>query len=239
MLAPPDERPHTHDPIVLIGQRRAWIAVACAAGMLFTGSPAALGAKRAPPPKAGERASSASATRPGGSGTRRGARRSRSAATSTWPRRRRPSSRSTWRRSPPIWSTGRRRRPTPSPTPTRRPPRWSRSRPTSPPSRWSWPTARRSSTAGPSWPTWAGRAARSTTSSLAGQLLSLPSDLTDAARRTEIVKGVSQQDNDAYDRLIETQDQLARDEVALTAARDRAKRSGPPTPRRPCRPWPC
>lgn len=62
--------------------------------------------------------------------------------------------------------------------------------------------------------------------SLAGQLLSLPSDLTDAARRTEIVKGVSQQDNDAYDRLIETQDQLARDEVALTAARDRAaKRS--------------
>jgi murein DD-endopeptidase MepM/ murein hydrolase activator NlpD len=59
---------------------------------------------------------------------------------------------------------------------------------------------------------------------LAGQLLSLPSDLTDAARRTEIVKGVSQQDNDAYDRLIETQDQLARDEVALTAARDRAKR---------------
>ncbi|MGH9011373.1 MAG: hypothetical protein ACRDYF_16235, partial [Acidimicrobiia bacterium] len=59
---------------------------------------------------------------------------------------------------------------------------------------------------------------------LAGQLLSLPSDLTDAARRTEIVKGVSQQDNDAYDRLIETQDQLARDEVALTAARDRAKK---------------
>jgi murein DD-endopeptidase MepM/ murein hydrolase activator NlpD len=40
------------------------------------------------------------------------------------------------------------------------------------------------------------------------------------------VKGVSQQDNDAYDRLIETQDKLAQDEVALTAARDRAaKRS--------------
>jgi murein DD-endopeptidase MepM/ murein hydrolase activator NlpD len=58
---------------------------------------------------------------------------------------------------------------------------------------------------------------------LAGQLLSLPSDLTDAARRTEIVKGVSQQDNDAYDRLVETQDKLAEDEVALTAARDRAK----------------
>jgi murein DD-endopeptidase MepM/ murein hydrolase activator NlpD len=62
--------------------------------------------------------------------------------------------------------------------------------------------------------------------SLAGQLLSLPSNLTDAARRTEIVKGVSQQDNDAYDRLTETQDKLAQDEVALTAARDRAaKRS--------------
>jgi murein DD-endopeptidase MepM/ murein hydrolase activator NlpD len=59
---------------------------------------------------------------------------------------------------------------------------------------------------------------------LAGQLLSMPADLTDAARRTEIVKGLSQQDNDAYDRLIETQDQLARDEVALTAARDRAKK---------------
>jgi murein DD-endopeptidase MepM/ murein hydrolase activator NlpD len=59
---------------------------------------------------------------------------------------------------------------------------------------------------------------------LAGQLLSMPADLTDAARRTEIVKGLSQQDNDAYDRLIETQDQLARDEVALTAARDKAKR---------------
>jgi murein DD-endopeptidase MepM/ murein hydrolase activator NlpD len=62
--------------------------------------------------------------------------------------------------------------------------------------------------------------------SLAGQLLSLPSDLTDVARRTEIVKGVSQQDNDAYTRLIETQEKLAQDEVALTAARDRAaKRS--------------
>jgi murein DD-endopeptidase MepM/ murein hydrolase activator NlpD len=62
--------------------------------------------------------------------------------------------------------------------------------------------------------------------SLAGQLLSLPSDLTDAARRTEIVKGVSQQDNDAYARLIETQEKLAQDEVALTAALDRAaKRS--------------
>jgi murein DD-endopeptidase MepM/ murein hydrolase activator NlpD len=59
---------------------------------------------------------------------------------------------------------------------------------------------------------------------LAGQLLSMPADLTDAARRTEIVKGLSQQDNDAYDRLIETQDQLAQDEVALTAARDRAKK---------------
>src|SRR4051794_32874223 len=38
---------------------------------------------------------------------------------------------------------------------------------------------------------------------LAGQLLSMPSDLTDAARRTEIVRGVSEQDNDAYTRLVE------------------------------------
>ncbi len=59
---------------------------------------------------------------------------------------------------------------------------------------------------------------------LAGELLSGPSDLTDAARRSEIVKGVSQQDNDAYDRLTETQNQLAQEEVALTAARDRAKK---------------
>jgi murein DD-endopeptidase MepM/ murein hydrolase activator NlpD len=58
---------------------------------------------------------------------------------------------------------------------------------------------------------------------LAGQLLATGSDLTDAARRTEILKGVSEQDNDAYARLIETQRQLARDEVALTEARDRAK----------------
>jgi murein DD-endopeptidase MepM/ murein hydrolase activator NlpD len=58
---------------------------------------------------------------------------------------------------------------------------------------------------------------------LAGELLSGPSDLTDAARRSEIVKGVSQQDNDAYERLTETQHQLAQEELALTAARDRAK----------------
>ena len=62
---------------------------------------------------------------------------------------------------------------------------------------------------------------------LAGELLSMPADLTDAARRSEIVRGVSQQDNDAYAALQETQHKLARDEVALTAARDRAKkRSG-------------
>ena len=59
--------------------------------------------------------------------------------------------------------------------------------------------------------------------SLAGELLSNPSDLTDVARRSEIVKGVSEQDNDAYERLTETQHQLAAEEVALTAARDRAK----------------
>jgi murein DD-endopeptidase MepM/ murein hydrolase activator NlpD len=60
--------------------------------------------------------------------------------------------------------------------------------------------------------------------SLAGELLSDPSDLTDVARRSEIVKGVSEQDNDAYERLTETQHQLAAEEVALTAARDRAKK---------------
>ena len=59
---------------------------------------------------------------------------------------------------------------------------------------------------------------------LAGELLAMPTDLTEAARRTEIVKGVSQQDNDAYAALQETQHKLARDEVALTAARDRAKK---------------
>ena len=58
---------------------------------------------------------------------------------------------------------------------------------------------------------------------LAGQLLATQSDLTDAARRTEILRGVSEQDNDAYTRLTETQHQLADEEVALTAARDRAK----------------
>jgi len=59
---------------------------------------------------------------------------------------------------------------------------------------------------------------------LAGELLSMPFDLTDAARRTEIVRGVSQQDNDAYAALQETQQKLARDEVALTTARDRARK---------------
>jgi murein DD-endopeptidase MepM/ murein hydrolase activator NlpD len=60
--------------------------------------------------------------------------------------------------------------------------------------------------------------------SLAGELLANPADLTDVARRSEIVKGVSEQDNDAYERLTETQHQLAAEEVALTAARDRAKK---------------
>jgi murein DD-endopeptidase MepM/ murein hydrolase activator NlpD len=59
---------------------------------------------------------------------------------------------------------------------------------------------------------------------LAGELFSMPYDLTDVARRTEIVRGVSQQDNDAYAALQETQHKLARDEVALTAARDRARK---------------
>jgi len=59
---------------------------------------------------------------------------------------------------------------------------------------------------------------------LAGELLSMPSDLSDAGRRDQIVKGVSEQDYDAYTALVETQDKLARDEVALTAARDRARK---------------
>ena len=62
---------------------------------------------------------------------------------------------------------------------------------------------------------------------LAGELFSVGSDLTDAARRSEIMRGVSEQDNDAYTALTDTQDKLAKDEVALTAARDRAtKRAG-------------
>jgi murein DD-endopeptidase MepM/ murein hydrolase activator NlpD len=62
--------------------------------------------------------------------------------------------------------------------------------------------------------------------SLAGELLALPSNLTDVARRSEIVREVQEQDNDAYTALTETQYKLASEEVALTEARDRAtKRS--------------
>ncbi|HLJ08679.1 MAG TPA: M23 family metallopeptidase, partial [Acidimicrobiia bacterium] len=43
-------------------------------------------------------------------------------------------------------------------------------------------------------------------------------------RRDQIVKGVSEQDYDAYTALVETQEKLARDEVALRAARDRARK---------------
>ena len=56
--------------------------------------------------------------------------------------------------------------------------------------------------------------------SLAGELLALPSNLTDVARRNELVKDVQAQDNDAYTAMTETQDRLAHEEVALTAARD-------------------
>lgn len=56
---------------------------------------------------------------------------------------------------------------------------------------------------------------------LAGELLALPSNLTDVARRSELVKEVQAQDNDAYKALTATQAELARDEAALTAARDR------------------
>jgi murein DD-endopeptidase MepM/ murein hydrolase activator NlpD len=62
--------------------------------------------------------------------------------------------------------------------------------------------------------------------SLAGELLALPSNLTDVARRNELVKEVQAQDNDAYTALTKTQQKLADEEVALTEARDRAtKRS--------------
>jgi murein DD-endopeptidase MepM/ murein hydrolase activator NlpD len=60
--------------------------------------------------------------------------------------------------------------------------------------------------------------------SLAGELLTLPSNLTDVARRNELVKDVQAQDNDAYIALSETQDKLASEEVALTAARDRERK---------------
>ncbi|MEW6471683.1 MAG: peptidoglycan DD-metalloendopeptidase family protein [Actinomycetota bacterium] len=59
--------------------------------------------------------------------------------------------------------------------------------------------------------------------SLAGELLALPSNLTDVARRTELVRDVQEQDNNAYTALTGTQQKLAREEVALTEARDRAK----------------
>jgi murein DD-endopeptidase MepM/ murein hydrolase activator NlpD len=60
--------------------------------------------------------------------------------------------------------------------------------------------------------------------SLAGELLALPSNLTDVARRNELVKDVQAQDNDAYTALTETQDKLALEEVALTSARDRERK---------------
>jgi murein DD-endopeptidase MepM/ murein hydrolase activator NlpD len=60
--------------------------------------------------------------------------------------------------------------------------------------------------------------------SLAGELLALPNNLTDVARRNELVKDVQAQDNDAYTALTETQENLAQDEVALTAARDRERK---------------
>jgi murein DD-endopeptidase MepM/ murein hydrolase activator NlpD len=59
--------------------------------------------------------------------------------------------------------------------------------------------------------------------SLAGELFALPSNLTDVARRSELVKEVQQLDNDAYTALTETQQKLAQEELALTEARDRAK----------------
>jgi murein DD-endopeptidase MepM/ murein hydrolase activator NlpD len=58
--------------------------------------------------------------------------------------------------------------------------------------------------------------------SIAGELLSLPKDFTDAARRAELVQQVSQQDGDVLSELTTTQSQLAAQELALVRTRNRA-----------------
>jgi murein DD-endopeptidase MepM/ murein hydrolase activator NlpD len=60
--------------------------------------------------------------------------------------------------------------------------------------------------------------------SVAGELLSLPNDFTDVARRAEIVSRVSHQDGDVLAELVRTRTELATRELSLVLARDRAKR---------------
>ena len=60
--------------------------------------------------------------------------------------------------------------------------------------------------------------------SLAGELLSLPSDFTEAARRAELVQRVTHQDGDVLTELTSTQSQLASRELDLVRARTRAAR---------------
>ena len=57
---------------------------------------------------------------------------------------------------------------------------------------------------------------------LAGELFSLPEDFTAAARRSELVHRVSDQDSDVLTELVDAQTALAREELALTLTRNRA-----------------
>ncbi|MGH8991942.1 MAG: murein hydrolase activator EnvC family protein [Acidimicrobiia bacterium] len=56
----------------------------------------------------------------------------------------------------------------------------------------------------------------------AGELFSLPEDFSEAARRTELVHRVSDQDGDVLAELTDAQTALAREELALTLTRNRA-----------------
>lgn len=59
--------------------------------------------------------------------------------------------------------------------------------------------------------------------SMAGELLALPRDFSDAARRAALVSRVSHQDGDALGELAEARSKLSVQELALVLARDRAK----------------
>lgn len=59
--------------------------------------------------------------------------------------------------------------------------------------------------------------------SVAGELLALPRDLSDAARRAELVSRVSHQDGDVLGELTEARSKLAIQELALVLARNRAR----------------
>ena len=58
---------------------------------------------------------------------------------------------------------------------------------------------------------------------MAGELLSLPRDFTDAARRAELVSRVSHQDGDVINELVEAQARLSNQELVLTLTRNRAQ----------------